>query len=105
MKRSNALGLAGIVMGAVALGHAQIDAPKNLAGAEFPCTYTKPASPYTMTAKFLETIDNATFATGFQVQSDNVTIRAENAVCHGNGECELTGTVTVTMTPRKTQGK
>ena len=97
MKRANALVLTGIVIGTVGFGHAQTEAPKNLAGAEFPCTYTKPASPYRLTAKFFETINDATYATALQVQSDNVTIRAENAICHGNGECELSGKVTLTL--------
>ena len=105
MKRSSALGLAGIVIGAVAFGHAQTEAPKNLAGAEFPCIYTKPPTPFQLTAKFLETIGDATFATNIEIRSDNMTIRSENAVCHGDGECELTGKVTVTLTAQKTQVK
>jgi len=105
MKRSNALGLAGIVVGAVALGHAQTEAPKNLVGAEFPCVYTNPPAPHQLTAKFLETIGDATYATGIEIRSDNLTIRSENAVCHDNGECELSGKVTVTLTGQKSQVK
>ena len=73
MKRSNALELAGIVVGAV-LGHAQTEPPKNLAGAEFPCIYTKPPAPYQLTAKFLETIGEATYATGIEIRSDTLII-------------------------------
>jgi hypothetical protein len=105
MNKSKAIAFVGVVIATVALSHAQTEAPRNLAGAEFPCTYTKPSAPYEMTVKFLETINGETFATGFQVRSDNVTIRSENAVCRAGGECELTGNVTLTLTPQKVQIK
>lgn len=90
----------GLVVGAVVLNHAQTEGPRNLAGADFPCTYNKPITQKT-TAKFLETINDVTFATGFEIQSGSMILRAESAMCQANGECALTGKVTVTLSAQQ----
>jgi hypothetical protein len=90
----------GFVMGAILFGQAQTEAPRNLAGAEFPCTYTAPQA-HKMTADFVETVNEVTFATGFQIESGTITLRATNARCDAGAECELTGKVTVKMTAPK----
>jgi hypothetical protein len=90
---------AGLFFGAAMISHAQTDAPKNSAGAEFPCTYNKPIT-HNITAKFFETINDAIFATNFQIESGNMILRAETAVCEPDGECELRGKVTVNLTSK-----
>ena len=89
-----------LVAAAVMLGHAQVDAPKNRAGAEFPCTYNKPVTP-SMTAGSLETINGVIFAKDFRVQSGSMILRAESATCEPTGECTLTGTVSVNLAASK----
>jgi hypothetical protein len=88
-----------LVVGALIALHAQAEGPKNLAGVDFPCTYNKPIT-HNITAKFFETINDATFATNFQIETGNMILRAETAVCQPSGECELTGKVTVNLTAK-----
>jgi hypothetical protein len=104
MKKANAVLLIGLVSGAVLVIDAQTEPPKNLAGVDFPCTYNKPIT-HNITAKFFETINDATFATNFQIESGNMILRAETAVCQPSGECELRGKVTVNLTASKPAGK
>ena len=73
--------------------------PKNLAGAEFPCSYEK-GTPNTGSVKFHETVGDVTFFTGdVQIRSANVLIRADSARCEADGDCKLSGAVTVTLAP------
>jgi hypothetical protein len=96
MTKANAVLMVGFVVGAVIVIHAQTEPPKNLAGVDFPCTYNKPTT-HNITAKFIETINDATFATNFQIETGNMILRAETAVCQPSGECELTGKVTLNL--------
>ena len=70
--------MVGFFVGAVMIIHAQTDPPKNFAGADFPCTYNKPIT-HNIKAKFLETINDVTFATNFEIESGNMILRADTA--------------------------
>lgn len=97
MKKTAALLIGLIMVGAVMLSDAQTTAPTNLAGAEFPCNYHQPG-PNVTTAKFLETVNDVTFLTGnVEVRRSNIIVRADSAICQPNGECELNGKVTMTL--------
>jgi hypothetical protein len=96
MMKASAGFLVGLLIGAVVVVHAQTDPPKNFAGADFPCTYNKPVT-HNITSKFLETINDVTFATNFQIETGNMILRAETAICQPSGECELRGKVTVNL--------
>ena len=96
MTKASAGFLVGFFLAAVMVIHAQTEPPKNFAGADFPCTYNKPIT-HNITAKFFETINDVTFATNFQIETGNMILRADTAVCQPNGECELRGKVTVNL--------